>query len=66
MDDDGEDVMGGEPESEGEYNSGPFCRHWSDPSDCDLLCVCGHKCCDHRGDECSLDDCECEHYEEEP
>lgn len=44
------------------YDSGPFCRHWSDPSDCEELCVCGHKCCEHywAGNECR--ECLCEHY----
>ena len=45
------------------YESGPFCRHWGDPADCDDLCVCGHKCCEHAQPdgsfptECSMCDC---------
>ena len=45
------------------YESGPFCRHWSDPADCDIKCAkCGHDCCHHGygdGDlACSdCDDC---------
>ena len=23
-----------------DYESGPFCRHWGDPSDCDVECEC--------------------------
>ncbi len=35
-------------------DSGPYCQHWGDPSDCDEVCVgCQHKCCEHRDDECS-------------
>ncbi len=51
-----------------EYNSGPFCQHWSDPSDCDDLCVCGHKCCQHYGnEECTVEEgfpaqCPCQEF----
>lgn len=49
-----------EPDGSG-YESGPFCRHWSDPGDCDRLCECGHRCHSHwRHDgECSVDGCKC-------
>lgn len=51
-------------ETDGEdYETGPFCRHWSDPSDCDVLCKCGHKCCQHsmyEDGECN--ECDCEHF----
>ena len=57
-----EDVLGDEEVDWSEYESGPFCRHWSDPADCDQLCVCGHKCCQHRGDECQ--ECDCEQFKE--
>ncbi len=44
------------------YESGPFCRHWDDPSDCDIECaVCGHRCPRHEcedGDFSCLD-CDC-------
>lgn len=31
-----------------DYESGPYCRHWSDPTDCDELCdTCGHRCSEH-------------------
>ncbi len=42
-----------------DYESGPFCRHYGDPSDCSEKCaVCGHEChehhlsCDHEGCAC--------------
>ena len=36
-----------------DYESGPFCRHWGDPSDCHAVCAaCGHACSRHgRGDD---------------
>lgn len=47
-----------------DYNSGPFCRHWGDPSDCDETCArCGHKCTEHGAEDgefaCGVDDCPC-------
>ena len=31
-----------------DYDSGPFCRHWGDPSDCEEKCgSCGHGCAWH-------------------
>lgn len=45
------------------YESGPYCPHWSDPSGCDELCKCGHTCMDHGGcadDECEV--CGCERF----
>lgn len=61
-----------EPEGDGDdwsgYESGPFCRHWGDPSDCDKTCLlCGHCCYDHEfgnGDACMVGDCECEKWRE--
>lgn len=45
-----------------DYESGPFCRHWSDPGDCDELCAnCKHKC---HGDECREDGCNCTEWKE--
>jgi hypothetical protein len=43
---------------EEEYNSGPFCPHWSQLGECDDICAaCGHKCRRHDhsddGDDCS-------------
>lgn len=51
--------------------SGPFCRHFSDPSDCDIKCAaCGHRCPDHGygdGDrECMAPDCQCQEWKEPP
>jgi hypothetical protein len=49
-----------------EYDSGPFCRHFSDPADCTLNCKeCDHRCVDHPfdGGECLYsDECGCSHY----
>jgi hypothetical protein len=47
-----------------EYESGPFCFHWSDPSDCDELCRCGHKCCKHLSGGCNVEGCVCEDFED--
>jgi len=51
-----------------EYDSGPFCRHWSDPSDCCDLCTCGHKCYRHeyyfKNSACMEDGCECKEWVE--
>lgn len=31
-----------------DYQSGPFCQHYSHPSDCDDKCTCGHTCSRHE------------------
>lgn len=37
-----------EDDYDGDYESGPFCRHWADPSDCEVKCAtCGHGCTMH-------------------
>lgn len=51
------------------YETGPFCRHWGDPSECDEVCAtCGHKCSRHDIDpddsECMVQDCDCKKWEE--
>ncbi len=49
-----------------DYESGPFCRHWSEASDCEEVCqTCGHGCIQHGfGDgsdtDCRIDECGCE------
>lgn len=50
-----------------DYDSGPFCVHWSDPSDCDTPCAtCGHECREHYGGTtCHVDGCECEEIKKE-
>lgn len=43
-----------------DYDSGPFCRHWGDPSDCEEVCAaCDHSCPQHSyyDDECNECDC---------
>lgn len=47
--------------------SGPFCRHYHDPEDCDIICMnCGHECCQHEYDgiDCREDDCKCEGWKD--
>lgn len=44
------------------YESGPFCRHWSDPADCDTLCKCGHQCCQHSAYTDACAECDCEEF----
>lgn len=45
--------------------SGPFCRHWSDPGECDAVCKCGHKCCEHDALSGCCNECDCEGFEDE-
>jgi hypothetical protein len=54
---------GAAPEQEQDYqDSGPFCPHWEDPSDCSSSCGeetgqgCGHSC--HYWD-CEVTGCNC-------
>lgn len=54
-----------EDEAEQEYNSGPFCPHYSQFGECDERCTCGHTCGHHDADgEC--DECDCKKYEDAP
>lgn len=47
------------------YDSGPFCRHYHDPSDCDLTCAkCGHRCPDHDYTDGTCMECDCPQWEE--
>lgn len=44
-----------------DYESGPFCRHFSDPSDCEIECDrCGDRCGRHDAAEGSTECNECE------
>jgi hypothetical protein len=48
-----------------EDDSGPFCRHWGDPCDCEVLCKCGHKCWEHSiFGEGYCKECDCAHFED--
>jgi len=39
-----------------DYESGPFCRHFGDPTDCDEKCArCGKTCASHD-DECTWEE----------
>lgn len=43
--------------------SGPFCRHYSDPGDCEAVCSsCGHTCRNHYGATLSCDKCSCQGF----
>lgn len=48
------------------YDSGPFCRHWSDVGDCDDLCICGHECRKHDflddNEPCNVEGCTCQKF----
>lgn len=51
-----------------DYESGPFCRHFSDV-DCPETCAnCGHRCTEHTYDdddsECREPDCSCDQWVE--
>ena len=51
-----------------DYESGPFCRHWGTPGDCERPCdKCGHTCDEHPSGEyrCTVDGCECDGFEGE-
>lgn len=47
-----------------DFDSGPYCRHWRDPLDCEDRCLrCGHRCYMHEiGPRiCRMEDgCACE------
>ncbi len=49
-----------------EYETGPFCRHFSDPCDCEIRCAtCGHRCTEHYvGDPGECMECDCEEWTE--
>ena len=49
-----------------DYESGPFCAHWSDLGDCSLKCLresCKHPCNEHYSSyddsKCKADGCTC-------
>lgn len=48
------------------YETGPFCRHFSDPADCDIKCAsCGHRCTQHDFESPGpCDECECKAWAE--
>lgn len=57
------DEEGAQPEEEvQDWQSGPFCQHYGDPSACDEKCACGHKCNAHQHDYCIEADCPCEEW----
>lgn len=52
-----------------DYDSGPFCRHYSQLGDCDDICgACGHSCNMHDGGNdgngCDENGCTCPGWKE--
>jgi|GEM_PF-5544248 len=55
-----------------DWQSGPFCRHWSDPADCEL-CRAGCANCGHGGEVhalgsealCEEDGCQCPGWQDQ-
>lgn len=45
--------MAPDDDAQEEIISGPYCRHWSDPRDCEEGCTCGHPCKSHDSGEMS-------------
>lgn len=45
-----------------EFESGPYCSHWADPSECTEICECGHECCRHYIFDRYCLDCECKSF----
>lgn len=51
-----------------DYESGPFCRHYGEPSECEEKCaICGHTCREHGSiaDDCTVEGCTCTGWEEQ-
>lgn len=47
-----------------DYDTGPFCRHWGDPSDCDIECAhCGCRCPEHGQEEGDFECYNCDNCE---
>ncbi len=54
-------------EEERDWDTGPFCRHWSDPSDCDIECAnCSDPCPKHGAEDgdYSCSECDCKEWVE--
>ncbi len=52
-------------DTEKDFDTGPFCRHFHDPSDCEKRCTCGCACKRHGyGDDSECMDCGCMKWEE--
>ncbi len=54
--------MSDDNDSSGEWESGPFCQHWSQLGECEDPCACGHECRAH--DWAGCDACDCETFTE--
>ena len=48
-----------------DYESGPYCRHWSELGFCESMCTCGHWCGKHYDDACDVELCPCEKFIDE-
>lgn len=58
--------MPDEEEQETEYDTGPFCIHWSDPADCEEICAtCKHWCRAHGLGECNEGGCKCVKFKDQ-
>jgi len=54
-----------EAEDWAHYDTGPFRRHWDDPSLCTAVCACGHLCTQHPLDDAGgCNECDCEAWQE--
>jgi hypothetical protein len=41
------------------------CDHGNDPSDCEVICICGHMCKEHSGGiNCLVAGCDCDEFED--
>jgi len=54
-----------DPDEYEDYESGPYCQHWSELGFCEDPCVCGHACRQHSAfidDGCDVAECECQEF----
>ena len=62
------ETIGDYDDETGEYDTGPFCRHYSYAGDC--VCPCGHACEEHKldleGGACTAEGCSCDRWRGEP
>ena len=49
-----------------DHDSGPFCRHWGSPCDCERMCTCGHPCPAHGLADDQCDECACATFTDNP
>lgn len=44
------------------YESGPYCIHWGEMGECDIMCPCGHTCTEHDSGYSSCRNCDCKKF----